>query len=92
MKTAIAKATLHAGGTFALALAMRVSPGFVSQLLSGYRETPPDRCPDIERIVGGLVTAEKLRPDVRWVRVLDPSWPHPKGRPVIDVATKEKRK
>ncbi|WP_336606339.1 transcriptional regulator [Calidifontimicrobium sp. SYSU G02091] len=49
---------------------------------------PPDRCPAIERATGGEVTCEQLRPDVRWVRVRDPSWPHPEGRPCIDVAAR----
>ncbi len=50
---------------------------------------PPDRCPSIERATSGAVTVEQLRPDVRWVRVPDPNWPHPAGRPCIDVAAKE---
>lgn len=47
---------------------------------------PPQRCPAIERATHGTVTVEQLRPDVRWVRVPDPRWPHPAGRPCIDVA------
>lgn len=47
---------------------------------------PPDRCPAIERATSGRVTVEQLRPDVRWQRVPDPDWPHPEGRPCIDVA------
>lgn len=47
---------------------------------------PPDRCPDLERATQGRVTCETLRPDVRWQRVPDPAWPHPQGRPCIDVA------
>jgi DNA-binding transcriptional regulator YdaS (Cro superfamily) len=47
---------------------------------------PPDRCPHIERATEGAVTVEQLRPDVRWVRVPDPAWPHAAGRPCIDVA------
>lgn len=47
---------------------------------------PPDRCPAIERATNGAVTVEQLRPDVRWQRVPDPDWPHPDGRPCIDVA------
>jgi DNA-binding transcriptional regulator YdaS (Cro superfamily) len=50
---------------------------------------PPQRCPAIERATAGAVTAEQLRPDVRWVRVPDPRWPHPAGRPCIDVAARE---
>lgn len=43
-------------------------------------------CPAIERATNGAVAVERLRPDVRWVRVPDPAWPHPGGRPCIDVA------
>lgn len=55
------------------------------QWLTGLRRVPPDRCPAIERATGGQVTVDELRPDVRWVRVPDPTWPHPDGRPAIDV-------
>jgi hypothetical protein len=48
---------------------------------------PKERCPDIERGIEGRVTVEQMRGDVRWVRVPDPMWPHPEGRPCIDVAT-----
>jgi DNA-binding transcriptional regulator YdaS (Cro superfamily) len=50
------------------------------------RGIPPDRCPSIERATRGTVTVEELRPDVRWIRIADPAWPHPSGRPAIDVA------
>ena len=52
---------------------------------------PPDRCPAIERAQGGRVTCEVMRPDVRWTRVPDPTWPHPQGRPCIDVAAPERQ-
>ena len=42
--------------------------------------------PDIERLTGGLVLCEDLCPGTNWVRTPDPSWPHPEGRPLIDVA------
>lgn len=47
---------------------------------------PPDRCPLLEKATGGKFVCERMRPDVRWTRVADKSWPHPKGRPCIDVA------
>lgn len=47
---------------------------------------PAERCPDIERATNGKYTADGMRPDVRWVRVVDPDWPHPEGRPLLDVA------
>ncbi len=51
-----------------------------------YRGIPPERCPAIERATRGAHTVEALRPDVSWVRIQDPTWPHPAGRPAIDVA------
>ena len=50
------------------------------------RGIPADRCPAIERATQGAVTVEVLRPDAAWSRIPDPAWPHPAGRPVIDVA------
>lgn len=43
---------------------LRVSPGFVSQMSSGYRRVPPELCQDIEDMTGGAVTCHELRPDV----------------------------
>ena len=48
--------------------------------------------PDIDVVaearsgVEALSMVEELRPDVHWIRVPDPDWPHPQGRPAIDVA------
>lgn len=50
------------------------------------RGIPPERCPAIERATQATVTVETLRPDVHWARIPDPAWPHPAGRPVIDIA------
>lgn len=50
------------------------------------RGIPPERCPAIERATAGSVVCDVLRPDVAWARIPDPDWPHPAGRPVIDVA------
>lgn len=47
---------------------------------------PADHCPHAERISGGEISVEMLAPDVRWTRVPDRKWPHPKGRPTIDPA------
>jgi DNA-binding transcriptional regulator YdaS (Cro superfamily) len=53
----------------------------------GWRDRiPADRCPGIELASGGKWPVEILRPDVSWQRVPDASWPHPDGRPCIDVA------
>jgi len=74
------------GGQANLARALGVTPAAISQIIAGSRKTPPDRCPAIEHATGGAVKVEDLRPDVRWHRVEDPTWPHPQGRPCIDVA------
>jgi hypothetical protein len=63
-----------------------ISKAAVSQWFAEGSRPPADRCPDIERAMAGKATCEQLRPDVRWQRVPDPDWPHPQGRPCIDVA------
>lgn len=70
----------------AIAVSVGVHPVMVTQWCSGTKPVPSDRCPDIERATGGRVAVEQMRPDVAWVRVPDPAWPHPDGRPCIDVA------
>lgn len=53
------------------------------------RGIPAERCADLERLSGARVVCEDMRPDLRWVRVRDKAWPHPKGRPCVDVAAPE---
>jgi DNA-binding transcriptional regulator YdaS (Cro superfamily) len=95
---AIELASQIVGSARALARRIGVKPPTVSQWIKGLdgasvqassdaRLIPKDRCPAIELATGGAVTVEQLRADVRWVRVPDPAWPHPDGRPCIDVAT-----
>lgn len=62
----------------------------VSRWVSGDRPIPSDRCPAMELATNGSVTCEELRPDICWHRVPDTEWPHPKGRPLIDVAATSK--
>ena len=71
---------------YAVANAVGLHEQYLYQCLTGRRPTPAERCPAIERATGGRVSCEALRPDVRWHRVPDPDWPHPAGRPCIDVA------
>lgn len=54
------------GTASGLARALGVKPPSVSQWITGKRPVPAERCPDIERITGGKVTCEELRPDVDW--------------------------
>lgn len=44
-------------------------------------------CALIEWHTNGAVTCEELRPDEPWHRIKDASWPHKKGRPVVDVGS-----
>lgn len=61
--------------------------GIKAPSVIGWSGRPPaERCPAIERATAGRVPCETLRPDMRWVRVADPTWPHPQGRPCLDVA------
>ena len=61
----------------------------VVQWSSGAKAIPSDRCPALERASEGKVTCEEMRPDVVWHRVPDAEWPHPQGRPLIDVAARQ---
>lgn len=83
---ALQTAAVLLGGYGALAKAAGVTSPAVSQWLTRHRPLPAERCPAIERATAGRVLCEQLRPDVRWQRVPDPDWPHPEGRPCIDVA------
>jgi DNA-binding transcriptional regulator YdaS (Cro superfamily) len=79
---------LPASERVAAAAEIGINEQYLYQCLSGRTATPPDRCPAIERATAGKVTCEQLRPDVVWQRVADAAWPHPSGRPCIDVAAK----
>ena len=72
------------GGPTAVARMLGIKPPSV---IGWAGRIPSERCPDIERGTEGKAMCEELRPDVRWQRVADPDWPHPLGRPCIDVAT-----
>ena len=53
------------------------------------RPLPADMAPALERamlLAGAEMSVERLCPTCKWVRVADPEWPHPKGRPLLDVA------
>lgn len=89
------------GGAASLARRLKVKPPTISQWSKGFdvatgqqlggalkqdaRPIPEKRCPEIELETAARVTVERLRTDVRWVRVVDPLWPHEGGRPCIDV-------
>jgi hypothetical protein len=70
----------------ALAAAVGLNEQYLYQCLTRRRPMPVARCPGIERASAGHVTCEALRPDVVWARIPDAAWPHPGGRPCVDMA------
>lgn len=74
------------GGPAAVARMAAVKPSSVTEWRR--RGIPPDRCTVLERLSGGVVHCEQMRPDLAWVRVADEGWPwHPAGKPLLDVAS-----
>lgn len=63
---AILKAASVVGGQTKLAKLLNVTPPAISQWVKGTRPVPAERCLEIERITGGVVRCEELRPDVNW--------------------------
>lgn len=78
--------TAERGRKSQLAVTLGVPAQLVGQWANGVRPTPIDRAPAIERATLGSVAVEDLCPDATWSRVSDPLWPHPKGRPLLDLA------
>jgi hypothetical protein len=74
------------GGTTAVARMVGVKPPTVH----GWKTIPSRYCPAIERSTSGAFSCEKLRPDEPWRRIPDKTWPHPKGRPLLDYAKASK--
>ena len=54
------------GSKAALARLLGVAPVQVTHWAAGKRRVPAARCIDIERVTGGLVKCEELRPDMDW--------------------------
>ncbi|EIX9596860.1 MULTISPECIES: transcriptional regulator [Klebsiella pneumoniae complex] len=63
---AIREACKVVGGQAAMSRNLGVSAPTVNQWTSGTRQIPAERCPEIEKATGGVVTCEDLRPDVDW--------------------------
>lgn len=77
------------GSQQALARSLGITQPTVAEWKSGLRPVPLNRCPDIESNTaraGEVVRVEELRPDVKWHRVKDKSWPIAEGRPLADFA------
>ena len=62
MNEAIVKVCQSLGAAH-LARLVGVTPQAINEWKSGKRPVPLDRCVDIERATGGVVTCEELRPD-----------------------------
>lgn len=79
--------TEPAGAAAKLAKLLEVPPALISQWTADEkpRQVPAPRCVAIELATDGTVTCEEMRPDVLWVRMRDRKWPHPKGRPLVDL-------
>lgn len=60
------RAISAAGSINKLAVVLGVSKGAVWQWNLPGRQVPAEHCPAIERITGGDVRCEELRPDVDW--------------------------
>jgi len=50
-----------------------------------WHRVPAKRAVQLERLTQARETVESMRPDLRWVRVADPIWPHVRGRPLLDL-------
>lgn len=79
--------TATPGAASRLAKRLSIPPALVSQWTATQepRPIPLPRCIEIERETAGAVTCEEMRPDAAWVRVRDRKWPHPKGRPLVNL-------
>lgn len=65
-KNPLGRAIQSAGSINKLAMVLGVSKGAVWQWGLPGRKVPAEHCPAIERITGGDVRCEQLRPDVDW--------------------------
>ena len=71
------RAIEHVGGAASLARSLGVSIPAVYAWSSGQRRISADYCPAIERLTGGAVRCEELRPDVDWAVLRSPAAPAP---------------
>lgn len=86
---AIKHAIQLGGGPTAVARVLGKTKQAVCFYRDGERQFPEGDGPALELHVGGAVPVEALCPDAPWIRVPDPEWPHPEGRPCLDVAKRE---
>ena len=78
------------------AIAKALGPSITRQVVEYWQSkghVPAKSAPLVERACaerGCVVSVERLCPGERWVRVKDADWPHPQGRPLLDVAEPSK--
>jgi len=63
---ALDKAIAIVGSLQLLAKELKVTKGAVGQWKAPERRIPAEHCPTIERLTGGRVRCEELRPDIEW--------------------------
>lgn len=66
MSTPFSDAIQLAGGISKIAQTLGVSVQAVYFWRAGSRQLPAEHCPVIERMTGGQIRCEDLRPDVDW--------------------------
>ena len=62
----ILRAAKIVGTQAALAQELSITPAAVTNWLFRNTKVPAEYCPTIERVTGGRVRCEQLRPDVEW--------------------------
>lgn len=60
------------------------SIGHLLNIMYGTKAFTPSYAVVVERQSQGAVSVEDMCPGVKWVRIKDKAWPHPKGRPLLD--------
>lgn len=74
----------------AFAARCRTTIGYLRKAVSVGQQLKPLTCALIEFESGGVVPVEDISlPETSWTRVPDPAWPHPAGRPLLDLARRD---
>lgn len=87
-----ARAMAALGGDSPTAIAVALGDGITRQVVEYWQakgRVPFERGPLVERRCwerGHAIDVTLLCPDKTWRRVKDKKWPHPDGRPLLDVA------
>lgn len=73
------------GGTVAAAKKLNLN-SYQALQQWGANGVPAKHRAALEHATGGAVTVEDFGNDAVWHRIKDKAWPHPNGRPLLDVA------